>query len=59
VRHPSVAVREKYDREYDLHYQDMDPRLHDLVQRANDPRLIAQMINRATTLPSGSPDTSC
>jgi FtsP/CotA-like multicopper oxidase with cupredoxin domain len=46
VRHPSAAVREQYDREYDLHYQDMDPRLHDLVQRANDPRLIAQMINR-------------
>lgn len=46
VRHPSVAVREKYDREYDLHYMDLDKELHELVQRANDPRLIARAINR-------------
>jgi hypothetical protein len=46
VRHPSIAVREHYDREYDLHYQDMDKRLHEIVSRANDPRLIARAINR-------------
>jgi hypothetical protein len=46
VRHPSVAVREQYDREYDLHYMDLDGALHELVQKANDPRLIARAINR-------------
>jgi multicopper oxidase len=47
VRHPSVAVREQYDREYDLHYMDLDKQLHELVQKANDPRLIARAINRS------------
>ncbi|MDP1773105.1 MAG: multicopper oxidase domain-containing protein [Methylobacter sp.] len=46
VRHPSVAVLEKYAREYDLHYQSADKELHDLIARsANDPRLIAKHIN--------------
>jgi hypothetical protein len=43
VRHPSVAVTEKYAREYDLHYQSVDKELHEVVARsANDPRLIAK-----------------
>jgi plastocyanin len=46
VRHPSVAVREQYDREYDLHYMDLDKNLHATIQKANDPRLIARAINR-------------
>lgn len=46
VRHPSVAVLEKYAREYDLHYQSADKELHDLIARsANDPRLIAKHMN--------------
>ncbi|MEQ1622676.1 MAG: multicopper oxidase domain-containing protein [Methylococcales bacterium] len=46
VRHPSVAVLEKYSREYDLHYQTADKELHELVARsANDPRLIAKHMN--------------
>jgi len=45
VRHRSVAVRERYDREYDLHYMDLDKELHEFVQRANDPRLIAKAID--------------
>ena len=46
VRHPSVAVLEKYAREYDLHYQSADSELHELVARsANDPRLIAKHMN--------------
>ncbi len=46
VRHPSVAVLEKYAREYDLHYQSADRELHELVARsANDPRLIAKHMN--------------
>ena len=46
VRHPSVAVSEKYAREYDLHYQSVDKELHEVVARsANDPRLIAKHMN--------------
>ena len=46
VRHPSVAVTEQYDREYDLHYQSVDKELHEVVARsANDPRLIAKHMN--------------
>ncbi len=46
VRHPSVAVLEKYSREYDLHYQSADKELHEVVARsANDPRLIAKHMN--------------
>ncbi|MGR9087885.1 MAG: multicopper oxidase domain-containing protein [Gammaproteobacteria bacterium] len=46
VRHPSVAVLEKYSREYDLHYQSADKELHMVAARsANDPRLIAKHLN--------------
>ncbi len=47
VRVPSVAVREEFDREYDLHYLDVDIELNNLIQRFNDPRLITrEMHNR-------------
>jgi FtsP/CotA-like multicopper oxidase with cupredoxin domain len=46
VRHPSVAVLEKYTQEYDLHYQSVDKELHKLPQSANDPRLIAKAMNQ-------------
>lgn len=39
VRHPSVAVRERYDREYDLHYSDLFKKLSDTVQKYADTRL--------------------
>lgn len=46
VRHPSVAVKEKYAREYDLHYQSADRELHDvLARKSNDPRLTAKHLN--------------
>lgn len=46
VRHPSVAVLEKYAREYDLHYESADKELHeDIARSANDPRLIAKHMN--------------
>lgn len=46
VRHPSVAVLEKYVREYDLHYQSVDRELHEVFARsANDPRLLAKHLN--------------
>ncbi len=46
VRHPAVAVKESYSREYDLHYQSVDKQLAHIIQNANDPRLIAQHMNR-------------
>lgn len=46
IRHPSVAVREHYAREYDLHFQDVDSRLNDLIKTTNDPRLIEKAMNR-------------
>jgi hypothetical protein len=46
VRHPSVAVQEKYAREYDLHFQDIDSRLNDIIKTSNDPRLTEKAMNR-------------
>lgn len=46
VRHPSVAVREQYAQEYDLHFQDIDPALNNIIQTSNDPRLIEKAMNR-------------
>lgn len=46
VRHPSVAVKKAYSQEYDLHYQSVDKRLAQIIQNANDPRLIAQRMSR-------------
>jgi FtsP/CotA-like multicopper oxidase with cupredoxin domain len=46
VRVPSVAVREEYDREYDLHYSDVDIELNQRIQSVNDPRLITESMHR-------------
>jgi plastocyanin len=46
VRHPSVAVLEKYRQEYDLLYQGLDKELSLIVQQSNDPRVVAQRMNR-------------
>jgi plastocyanin len=46
VRHPSVAVREQYAREYDLHFQDIDSRMNDIIKTSNDPRLTEKAMNR-------------
>jgi FtsP/CotA-like multicopper oxidase with cupredoxin domain len=46
VRHPSVAVREQYAREYDLHFQDIDGQLNDLIKTTNDPRVLERRMNR-------------
>ena len=45
VRHPSVAVKEKYAAEYDLHYQSADKELHLMARSANDPRLVGKRLN--------------
>ena len=46
VRHPSVAIKEEFDREYDLHYLDTDSELHDILRVSNDVREIARTMNR-------------
>lgn len=46
VRHPSVAVREIYTQEYDLHFQDIDSTQNDIIKTSNDPRLIERAMNR-------------
>jgi hypothetical protein len=46
VRVPSVASKESYDQEYDLHYFDLDKQLGERVQANNDPRLITQSMHR-------------
>jgi hypothetical protein len=56
VRHPSVAVLEKFTQEYDLHYQSVDKELHRLPQSANDPRLIARAMNREYDITDATDD---
>lgn len=46
VRAPSVAVTEKFDREYDLQYIDIDLDLNVRPQQSNDPRKITQAMHR-------------
>jgi hypothetical protein len=46
VRAPSAAVREEYDREFDLHYLEIDTRLNNRIQQFNDPRLVSRSIHR-------------
>lgn len=46
VRAPSRASREDYDREYDLHYLEVDSGLNNLIQEHQDPRLISKAIHR-------------
>jgi len=46
VRAPSVSSRESYDREYDLHYLDLDKELGERIRQHNDPRLITQSMHR-------------
>jgi len=56
VRAPSVAVREKYSQEYDLHFQSLDKELHQLPQSANDPRLIAKAMNQEYDITDATDD---
>jgi hypothetical protein len=46
VRAPSRAVREAFDREYDLQYLDIDKDLNAIVQQYNDPRHIIEQMHR-------------
>jgi len=46
VRAPSVAQRENFDSEYDLHYLDLDKELGERVQQSNDPRVVTRSMHR-------------
>ncbi len=56
VRVRSQASREHYDREYDLHYLDLDKQLGERIQKYNDPRLIARSVNRDYDITDATPD---
>jgi len=56
VRHPSAAVLEKYNAEYDLHYQSADKELHELARSANDPRLVAKRMNQEYDITEATDD---
>ncbi len=46
VRVPSRSLRSEYDREYDLHYLDLDKQLNERIRDSNDPRLITRSMHR-------------
>lgn len=46
VRHPTDAVQKTYSQEYDLIYHSVDKKLAQIIQGANDPRLISQRMSR-------------
>ncbi|WP_428357525.1 multicopper oxidase domain-containing protein [Methyloprofundus sp.] len=56
VRHPSKAILEEYDSEYDLHYHAIDKELHSIIQEFNDPRLIAKKMNREYEMNNSTED---
>lgn len=56
VRHPSVAIKEKFDQEYDLHYHAMDKELGEIIQKYNDPRLIARDMNQRYDITDSTED---
>jgi len=56
VRVPSAAVRSEYDREYDLHYLDIDIKLNNIIQQFNDPRLVAQKMHRQYDITDATSD---
>lgn len=56
VRHPSVAVREQFDQEYDFHYHAIDKELSSIVQKYNDPRLIARDMNQRYDITDSTED---
>jgi FtsP/CotA-like multicopper oxidase with cupredoxin domain len=56
VRAPSVAVRENYDREYDLHYLDLDKQLGERIQTQRDPRHITRSMHREYDITDATQD---
>jgi len=46
VRAPARQEQGSFDREYDLHYLDLDKELSERIQQHNDPRLITRSMHR-------------
>ena len=56
VRNPSEAVEEEYDRSYDMIYQGIDKELHNAIKKSNDPRVIAEAVNKDYDVTDRNPD---
>jgi len=56
VRAPARSGQEEFDREYDLHYLDLDKELSERIQQNNDPRLITRSMHRDYDITDSSPD---
>jgi hypothetical protein len=56
VRAPSRSLPDDFDREYDLHYLDLDKELSVRIQQHNDPRLITRSMHREYDITDSSPD---
>jgi FtsP/CotA-like multicopper oxidase with cupredoxin domain len=56
VRQPSKAILEEYDSEYDMQYHAMDKELNNIIQKYNDPRLIAKKMNREYDITDSTED---
>jgi len=56
VRASSVAILESYDREFDLHYLEIDSALNNRIQQFNDPRLVSRAIHRGYNVTQRRPD---
>ena len=56
VRYSSAAIREDYQREYDLHYLDLDAQLGERIQIHRDPRLITRSMHREYDITDATQD---
>lgn len=56
VRNPSEAVKEEYDRSYDMIYQGIDKELHNAIKKSNDPRVISKAVNKDYDVTERDPD---
>ncbi len=56
VRAPSRAVREAWQQEYDLHYQDIDREMNNLIQRTTETRRTIKELHRDYDITDGTTD---
>jgi hypothetical protein len=56
VRVRSQTSKEQYDREYDLHYLDLDQQLSERIQKSNDVRLITRSMHREYDITDATQD---
>ena len=56
VRAPSRSLLGEYEREYDLHYLDLDNQLNERIGDSNDPRLITRSMHREYDITDSTTD---